>query len=91
MKSVFGLLLLAAVVLTAKAQNFDCGAGFFSNDEGCCPIFLNGSAYYPGADGCYPILTDLGVQYSDVFGCYPDINVRLHFVLQSFNSDLVSV
>lgn len=76
MKSVLGLVMLAAVVLMARAQNLDCGAGFFSNGDGCCPIFLNGSAYYPGNDGCYPILTDLGVQYSDEFGCYPDLAVR---------------
>merc|ERR1711879_392109 len=73
MKSVLGLVMLAAVVLMARAQNLDCGAGFFSNGDGCCPIFLNGSAYYPGDDGCYPIITDLGVQYSDEFGCYPDL------------------
>merc|ERR1711879_470840 len=74
MKSVLGLVMLAAVVLIARAQNLDCGAGFFSNGDGCCPIFLNGSAYYPGDDGCYPIITDLGVQYSDEFGCYPDLD-----------------
>ena len=78
MKWILSLVPVAVImVMAVSSQRFDCGQGLFSNEDGCCPINIDGSVFYPDALSCYPILTAAGVQYPDAEGCYPGSNVLL--------------